>query len=114
MTETHYLIDILVLLAAAVMAVPVFHRLGLGSVLGYLTAGAVVGSWGFGLIDPVEEKVIRHITRFGVLFFLFLIAGANKLLWITKCVAIISFRFNSGVILSTTKRWCYVSIYSCP
>ncbi len=52
MTETHYLIDILILLAAAVIAVPVFHRLGLGSLLGYLTAGAVVGSWRFGLIDP--------------------------------------------------------------
>jgi Kef-type K+ transport system membrane component KefB len=51
MTETQYLVDILVLLAAAVIAVPIFQRLGLGSVLGYLAAGAIVGPWGFGFID---------------------------------------------------------------
>jgi monovalent cation:proton antiporter-2 (CPA2) family protein len=71
MTETHYLTDILVLLAAAVIAVPVFRRLGLGSVLGYLAAGAVVGPWGFGFIDQVEE--IQYIAEFGVIFLLFII-----------------------------------------
>ncbi len=71
MTETHYLADILVLLAAAVIAVPVFQRLGLGSVLGYLAAGAVVGPWGFGFIDQIDE--IRHIAEFGVIFLLFII-----------------------------------------
>ena len=71
MTETHYLADILVLLAAAVIAVPIFHRLGLGSVLGYLAAGAIVGPWGFGFIDQIEE--IRHIAEFGVIFLLFII-----------------------------------------
>jgi monovalent cation:proton antiporter-2 (CPA2) family protein len=71
MTETHYLTDILVLLAAAVITVPVFQRLGLGSVLGYLAAGAFVGPWGFGFIDQVEE--IRHLAEFGVIFLLFII-----------------------------------------
>src|SRR5210317_1914375 len=71
MTETHYLADILVLLAAAIVAVPVFKRLGLGSVLGYLAAGAIVGPWGVGFIDEIEE--IRHIAEFGVVFLLFLI-----------------------------------------
>jgi monovalent cation:proton antiporter-2 (CPA2) family protein len=71
MMETHYLTDILILLAAAVIAVPVFQRLGLGSVLGYLTAGAVVGPWGLGFIDQVEE--IRYIAEFGVIFLLFII-----------------------------------------
>jgi monovalent cation:proton antiporter-2 (CPA2) family protein len=71
MTESHYLADILVLLAAAVIAVPVFQRLGLGSVLGYLAAGVVVGPWGFGIIDQVEE--IRYIAEFGVIFLLFII-----------------------------------------
>ena len=36
MTETHYLADILILLAAAIVMVPVFQRMGLGAVLGYL------------------------------------------------------------------------------
>ena len=71
MTETHYLADILILLAAAVIAVPVFRRLGLGSVLGYLAAGAVVGPWAFGFIDQIEE--IRYIAEFGVIFLLFII-----------------------------------------
>ena len=71
MTETHYLTDILILLAAAIVAVPIFKRLGLGSVLGYLAAGAVVGPWGLGFIDEVKE--IRHIAEFGVVFLLFII-----------------------------------------
>jgi len=71
MTETHYLKDILILLAAAIIAVSVFRRLGLGSVLGYLVAGAVVGPWGFGFISRIEE--IRYIAEFGVVFLLFII-----------------------------------------
>ena len=71
MTETHYLADILILLAAAIIAVPLFQRLGLGSVLGYLAAGALVGPWGFGFIDQIEE--IRYIAEFGVIFLLFII-----------------------------------------
>ena len=71
MTETHYLQDILILLAAAIITVPLFQRFRLGSVLGYLVAGAIVGPWGFGFIDEIRE--IRHIAEFGVVFLLFLI-----------------------------------------
>jgi monovalent cation:proton antiporter-2 (CPA2) family protein len=71
MNTSLYLADILILLIAAVIAVPLFQRLGLGSVLGYLAAGATVGPWGFGFIDEVSE--IRHIAEFGVVFLLFLI-----------------------------------------
>jgi monovalent cation:proton antiporter-2 (CPA2) family protein len=71
MTETQYLADILVLLAAAIIAVPICQRLGLGSVLGYLAAGVIVGPWGLGFIDQIEE--IRHIAEFGVIFLLFII-----------------------------------------
>ena len=71
MTEAHYLTDILILLAAAIVAVPLFQRLGLGPVLGYLAAGTLVGPWGLGFIDQVEE--IRHLAEFGVIFLLFII-----------------------------------------
>jgi Kef-type K+ transport system membrane component KefB len=71
MTETQYLADILILLAAAIITVPVFQRLGLGAVLGYLAAGAIVGPWGFEFISEIQE--IRHIAEFGVVFLLFLI-----------------------------------------
>jgi monovalent cation:proton antiporter-2 (CPA2) family protein len=69
LTETHYIVDILILLAAVVVTVPMFQRLGLGSVLGYLAAGTFVGPWGFGFIDQIED--IQAIAEFGVIFLLF-------------------------------------------
>jgi glutathione-regulated potassium-efflux system protein KefB len=59
------------LLAAGVVAVPIFRRLGLGSVLGYLAAGLVVGPFGFGLFK--DPQAILHVAEFGVVMFLFLI-----------------------------------------
>ncbi|MHC4837625.1 MAG: monovalent cation:proton antiporter-2 (CPA2) family protein [Planctomycetota bacterium] len=67
----HFLADIVILLAAAVVLVPVMQRLGLGSVLGYLAAGLLVGPSMFGFIEQVEE--IRHIAELGVVFLLFII-----------------------------------------
>lgn len=59
------------LLTASVVAVPLFRKLGLGSVLGYLTAGLVVGPFGFALFsDPVA---ILHVAELGVVMFLFII-----------------------------------------
>jgi len=70
--EEHGLLEILVAyLAAAVVAVPVFARLGLGTVLGYLCAGIFIGPWGLGLISNVEA--ILHFSEFGVVLLLFLI-----------------------------------------
>ncbi|PSU49915.1 glutathione-regulated potassium-efflux system protein KefB [Photobacterium frigidiphilum] len=60
-----------VFLAAAVVAVPIAQRLGLGSVLGYLIAGIAIGPWGLGLISDVEA--ILHFSEFGVVLLLFLI-----------------------------------------
>lgn len=65
------LADIALLLLAAVVAVPVFKRFGLGSVLGYLAAGIAIGPWGLGLISQVEE--ILHFSEFGVVLLLFVI-----------------------------------------
>jgi monovalent cation:proton antiporter-2 (CPA2) family protein len=81
MTETNYLNDILILLAATLIAVPLFQRLRLGSVLGYMFAGIIIGPWGLGFIDKTEE--IRHIAEFGVVFLLFIIGIEMRLtrLW---------------------------------
>ncbi len=57
--------------AAAVIVVPVFKRLGLSSVLGYLVAGAVIGPAGLSLISDVES--ILHVAEFGVVLLLFVI-----------------------------------------
>lgn len=58
-------------LGAAVTVVPVFKRLGLGSVLGYLAAGLVIGPSGFALIPNVEGAM--HFGEFGVVLLLFLV-----------------------------------------
>lgn len=59
------------LLATAVVAAPLFRRLGLGSVLGYLAAGLVIGPYGLGLFRDPES--ILHVAELGVVMFLFLI-----------------------------------------
>src|SRR5215207_9945036 len=60
-----------VFLGAAMVAVPLSKRLGLGSVLGYLAAGIVIGPWGLGWISDVEN--ILHFAEFGVVMLLFII-----------------------------------------
>lgn len=69
--EHSLLTNALIYLAAAVLAVPLAKRLGLGAVLGYLLAGMAIGPWGFGLIREVED--ILHFSEFGVVLLLFLI-----------------------------------------
>ncbi len=59
------------LLGAAVVAVPLFRRLKLGSVLGYLAAGLAIGPFGVGLFR--EPETILHVAEFGVVIFLFII-----------------------------------------
>lgn len=63
--------DVAIFLAAAVIAVPLSRRLGLGAVLGYLAAGMVIGPWGFKFITDVES--ILGFSEFGVVLLLFLI-----------------------------------------
>lgn len=65
------LVSVVALLGAAVVAVPLFRRLGLGSVLGYLAAGLLMGPFGLKVItDPVA---ILHVAELGVVMFLFII-----------------------------------------
>ncbi len=59
------------LLGTAVVAAPLFRRLGLGSVLGYLAAGLVIGPFGLGIFRDPEN--ILHVAEFGVVMFLFII-----------------------------------------
>jgi monovalent cation:proton antiporter-2 (CPA2) family protein len=61
----------IVYLGAAVIAVPLSKRFGLGSVLGYLLAGVMIGPWVLGLISDVET--VLHFAEFGVVMMLFLI-----------------------------------------
>lgn len=60
-----------VLLAAAVIAVPIFKRIGLGSVLGYLIAGLIIGPFGFAFFQ--DSTAILHIAELGIVMYLFVI-----------------------------------------
>ncbi len=65
------LVKVVALLAAGVIAVPIFKRIGLGSVLGYLAAGLVIGPFGLGLFS--DPQAILHVAELGVVMFLFII-----------------------------------------
>jgi glutathione-regulated potassium-efflux system ancillary protein KefC/glutathione-regulated potassium-efflux system protein KefB len=65
------LLDAFIYLAAALIAVPVAKRLGLGAVPGYIIAGAVIGPFGFKFLNEATETM--HVAEFGVVIMLFLI-----------------------------------------
>src|ERR1700761_4127640 len=65
------LAQIAIFLAAAVIAIPIFRRFKLGSVLGYLTAGIIIGPSSLGLIDNPEAT--QQIAEFGVVLLMFVI-----------------------------------------
>ncbi|MDJ0854988.1 MAG: monovalent cation:proton antiporter-2 (CPA2) family protein [Desulfobacterales bacterium] len=76
-----FLLKLLIFLGAATIAVPLARKCKLGSVLGYLIAGIVIGPFGLSLIDNIEA--IMHFTEFGVVMMLFLVGLELKpsLLW---------------------------------
>jgi glutathione-regulated potassium-efflux system ancillary protein KefC len=69
--EHSLLLNACVYLGAAVIAVPLSKRLGMGAVLGYLVAGILIGPFGFKLIGEAEDAL--HFAEFGVVLLLFLI-----------------------------------------
>lgn len=81
---TAYFIQAFIYLLAAVIAVPLAKRFGLGSVLGYLVAGVVIGPI-MGLVGQ-ETSTIQHFAEFGVVMMLFLIGMEidPKRLWARK------------------------------
>jgi monovalent cation:proton antiporter-2 (CPA2) family protein len=60
-----------IFLTAAVVAVPLFRKLRLGSILGYLAAGVVIGPRGVGFFS--DPEAIMHVAELGVVLFLFVI-----------------------------------------
>lgn len=65
------LVSALIYLLAAVIAVPIAKRLGLGSVLGYLIAGIIIGPSALALVGDQTE--VMHFAEFGVVIMLFLV-----------------------------------------
>lgn len=69
--DSNYLADVIILLIAAVFAVPLFQSIKLGAVPGFLVAGVLVGHHGLGLISNTEE--IYQLAEIGIVFLLFVI-----------------------------------------
>ena len=61
-TEGNQLVNVVVLLGAAVIAVPIFKRLGLGSVLGYLAAGLAIGPFGIGFFSDPKSICLLYTS----------------------------------------------------
>jgi monovalent cation:proton antiporter-2 (CPA2) family protein len=70
-SEAPVYVQALIFLGAAVVAVPLFRKLRLGSILGYLAAGLVIGPFGLGLFSDTTS--VMHVAELGVVLFLFVI-----------------------------------------
>jgi monovalent cation:proton antiporter-2 (CPA2) family protein len=68
---TKLLIDVVIFLSAALIAVPLTVRLGFGSVLGYLVAGIMIGPWALGLVTDIDA--ILHFSELGIVLMMFVI-----------------------------------------
>ena len=71
MEHTSWLTGTLTYLAAAVLAVPLAKYLGLGSIIGYLAAGILIGPWGLKFVTNPQDML--HFSEFGVVLMLFLV-----------------------------------------
>ncbi|HNP64725.1 MAG TPA: monovalent cation:proton antiporter-2 (CPA2) family protein [Woeseiaceae bacterium] len=78
------LVQTLVYLLAAVIAVPISRRLGLGSILGYLAAGIIIGPFGLAFVSDADH--ILHFAELGVVFLLFIVGLELKpsRLWVMR------------------------------
>ncbi|MCW7471503.1 monovalent cation:proton antiporter-2 (CPA2) family protein [Leptospira kanakyensis] len=85
MGEASFFIQAIIYLTSAIIMVPIANRLGLGSVLGYLVAGIVIGPFVFGFVGT-EGKDLLHFAEFGVVMMLFAIGLELELnlLWRLK------------------------------
>lgn len=107
MTTESLLLQTLVYLAAGVISVPIAKRLGLGSVLGYLVAGAVIGPFALSLVG--QQADVMGFAEFGVVILLFLIGLEVRpaLLWSMRKVI---FRLGGAQVVVTALAIAGVSI----
>ncbi len=85
MGEANFFVQALIYLSAAIVMVPIAHKLGLGSVLGYLLAGIGIGPAVLGFVGA-EGEALMHFAEFGVVMMLFVIGLELELelLWKLK------------------------------
>lgn len=101
----------LIYLCAAVFSVPLAKRLGLGSVLGYLLAGIIIGPFALQLVDDQTE--VMHFAEFGVVMMLFLIGLELRpgLLWEMRkpILGLGGLQVTLTALLATLAVWAFSS-----
>ncbi len=88
--HSSFLIQILLFLSAAVIAVPLFRIIGMNAVLGYLVAGIAIGPSGFRLFN--EPAILSDIAEIGIVLFLFIVGlelKVTRLLLMRRDIAIL-------------------------
>ena len=106
------LFNAIVLLAGAVICVPIAKKLGLSSVLGYLLAGIIVGPYVLGFIGQ-EGEDIMHFAEFGVVMMLFLIGLEiePKNFWEMRKTSFVIYRHNTSNLKRKRTNehylWCF-------
>lgn len=113
MEGSDWLLAGVLFLFAAVVAVPLAARLGIGAVLGYLFAGMAVGPWGLGFISDVDE--ILHFSELGVVFLMFIIglelnpgklwALRRSILGVGAVQVLLSAALLAGLLMLTQFSW---------
>lgn len=113
MEGTDLLLAGVLFLFAAVAAVPLASRLGIGPVLGYLLAGIAIGPWGLGFISDVDE--ILHFSELGVVFLMFIIGlelNPSKLWQLRQSIfgvgaaqVLLSAAILTGLLMLTNFSW---------
>ena len=108
-----FFIQAFMYLAAAVLAVPIAKRLGMGSVLGYLIAGMIMGPFVLQLIGE-EGKDIMHFAEFGVVMMLFLIGLDLEphMLWRMRASILGLGGLQVGITTAAVLILCLISGYS--
>ncbi|MDG2918472.1 monovalent cation:proton antiporter-2 (CPA2) family protein [Bisgaard Taxon 10/6] len=114
--SANQLVGVVTLLGAAIVAVPLFKRIGLGSVLGYLAAGLAIGPFGLKLFT--DAHAIIHLAELGVVMFLFLVGlemqpkhlwglrkyifgmGSLQIIVATTCLTLVSILYGFSVQFS--------------
>lgn len=107
--DSHTLIQALIYLGSAALIVPIAVRLGLGSVLGYLIAGCIIGPWGLRLVTDAES--ILHFAEIGVVLMLFIIGLEldPQRLWKAACGSVRRWRIADGDL----RRACWGCFVCC-
>ena len=120
MEGSDFLLAGVLFLFAAVAAVPLASRLGIGAVLGYLLAGIAIGPWGLGFISDVDE--ILHFSELGVVFLMFIIGlelNPSKLWQLRRSIfgvgaaqVLLSAALLAGLLMLTDFAWQALSFTS--